>query len=284
MKSPFLTLCFGLCMVLAVPCLIGQKLPMMAMDPMRPNSTIDPTRPATSMLIVRLDVQEELKFTPTQKSQIMGARRMLMAEKAIKLRSIFEKMELLTPDERKQFAVAHPEYSFVNLAVPQGELESAYMKAITPPQLKRLSEIDLQFRGALSMSDPLVADALKLTVAQKSYVSFYIDKLRDSRGLVQKLFMQLVAPGKSLPVDTTLPGEGPMKFSKSIEAMKKDVQLARQKAEQVRVEMAGRALRMLSPAQLQWWKQLQGVNFVFKEQKLTPGVIRSTRSEFGQNQ
>ena len=134
------------------------------------------------------------------------------------------------------------------------------------------------------MGDPEVARSLKLTETQQGYVKVYFAKLTEARESANRAFMGMVAPGRAVHVDSGIPGPGPMKFAKSMQEMRREIQIAREKAEQVRVEMAGRALRMLSPEQLQRWQILQGSAFSFKQPKQIQSTLRGNKTEPGNQQ
>jgi hypothetical protein len=77
--------------------------------------------------------------------------------------------------------------------VDAAETKTAAEKTLTPAQLTRLVEIDLQVRGVEAFTDPKVADALRLTDEQKKAVEEVIESAKNA--VNQPVFPPGVAGG-----------------------------------------------------------------------------------------
>jgi Spy/CpxP family protein refolding chaperone len=119
------------------------------------------------MLLAIPKVQEELKLTDEQKSQLQAIGEKIQAD----FQKARENMQNLSEEERekKQEELrAEAEKRFAEIRKQIGEI-------LKPEQTKRLRQIQLQQQGTAALMDPVVAEELKLTEAQKADLS----KLRE---------------------------------------------------------------------------------------------------------
>ena len=260
---------------------VGSALSVGAQGAIQPADTggisfsFDPTKSMAMALIYRPDVQAELKVTTGQHSEIIKVRNEIMTGNARKMREAFALLMKLPFKERAAAMQKQMGGSFGAFTMPQGELNPLVAHLLSPTQTKRLSELDLQYRGALSMGEAAVADQVKLTLNQKANVATYIRKLREAREGISKVFQSIAVPPTERPKNDIKPTSAPMEFAQTPEAMNARFVSAKVKAEETRVEMATRVINILSPDQLMRWKSLQGAGFLFQQLK---SVIDAPRS------
>jgi hypothetical protein len=112
-----------------------------------------------SQLVLREDVQKELKLTDEQKKKVASVNDKIRAE----LQNEFQKMAGLDGRERDR--------KKMELAKRITKKSTTSMEEIlSPAQMKRLREIALQHAGVQGLKNPEVEDALKLTEDQKEKI------------------------------------------------------------------------------------------------------------------
>jgi serine/threonine protein kinase len=104
------------------------------------------------------DVLADLRATPEQRTQLAD----LHARVGRQLHDWFERSGRLSREERPR-----PILGFAEAAAAK---EKGAREVLTPAQLRRLRQIDLQFRAVAAFRDPEVVAALKLTDAQKERI------------------------------------------------------------------------------------------------------------------
>jgi len=124
-------------------------------------------------------------------------------------------------------------------------------------QVKRLRELDLQWRGPLALADPKVADALKLSSEQRDKVAAV---LRDYQAAVVNIRMQ-ARPGfngaGTVGASQTAPAPP------SVEEIRARMTKAQKEIDQARQEAGEKTLAVLSPEQQKRWQQMLGKPFAF---------------------
>jgi Spy/CpxP family protein refolding chaperone len=112
-----------------------------------------------SQLVLREDVQKELKLTPEQKKKVEGVHQKIRDE----LQEEVRKMAALDGRERDR--------KKMELAKRITKKSTTSMEEIlTPAQMKRLKEIALQHAGVQGLKNADVEDKLKLTDEQKEQI------------------------------------------------------------------------------------------------------------------
>jgi RNA polymerase sigma factor (sigma-70 family) len=126
--------------------------------------------------------------------------------------------------------------------------EQAVDKLLNETQRQRLNEISLQQRGGHALSDPDVAEALKLTVEQRRQVqTIEMDAGREVQDLAVKEMQGLIGIGLN-----------PLQMQKASAKMMRKVQ---QKFDEVYKEAGEKALALLTTPQKEKWKELTGKPF-----------------------
>jgi RNA polymerase sigma factor (sigma-70 family) len=138
------------------------------------------------------------------------------------------------------------------------EAEQAVAKILTAKQQKRLEEISLQQRGGFALTDPKVAEALKLTREQQQQIQTIqagLAKEVQQLGLKQmKRFMEL---GKN-PFDVGKAFDKMRKNQKAFQKLAKEVEKLSQAASE-------KLLGVLTKEQKTKWKELTGKPFHWKK-------------------
>jgi hypothetical protein len=111
------------------------------------------------MLIQNEGVQKELKLSSSQVEQATAAIQKVRDKHQDELASVRD----LQGDERRE------KMASLNKTI-SGEQEKALAGILTPDQVKRLKQIELQVRGAQAFSDAEVESHLKLTAEQKEKI------------------------------------------------------------------------------------------------------------------
>lgn len=128
------------------------------------------------------------------------------------------------PEERQRFQAARQ------------EMEKKLAEILDARQLARLKELEIQRAGTRGVLRPEVADALKLTEAQRGQIQ---ETLRAEGEAMRSAFENAQPEG--------------------------DRQAMREKMQQLRAETDARVLAVLTDAQKQQFKSLQGAAFTFPE-------------------
>jgi hypothetical protein len=130
-------------------------------------------RMGLGMLIGNESVQKELKLDEAQTSKAKE----LAEESMAKMRENFESVRDLEGPERMQ------KMQELNREL-NASVEKSAEAFLKPEQLKRLSQIELQQRGAMAFLDPKVQEKLKITDDQKSSIeSISRESMEEMRSL-----------------------------------------------------------------------------------------------------
>jgi hypothetical protein len=132
---------------------------------------------------------------------------------------------------------------------------------LTPKQIKRLKELDLQYRGPLAMGVKPVDDKALLTETQAPAIADllkeYRDSVRKSLGVEQKVTQSTGPDGStSLNVNSSV--------SASPDEMRARLEKAHDDIEQSRRRLGDKALKSVTDTQRSEWKNITGVRFQFQ--------------------
>jgi hypothetical protein len=124
--------------------------------------------------------------------------------------------------------------------------EKAISEVLKPEQLRRLKEISLQLRGGQALSDPEVAEALKLTGEQK-------EKVKAIHEEAVKSMESMFRPAGNFP-GANFAGGNFQEMQANFAAMAK-------KFEELRKSTDEKLMNLLTDEQRATWKQLTGEPF-----------------------
>lgn len=172
-------------------------------------------------LMYRDKVQEELKLSEDQKEKLLEQ----FPEYAQQTKNVFDKISDLQPHEREKELQSHRQKCHERLA-------SLLKEILTPEQLKRLRQLELQQQGPHALGRPEIVQELKIT--QEQLVQFM--------GVFQDMYKQI---------------EPLMKQAQS----GGDPKGIRLKSMKIRDEHQGKMEAILTDAQKTQWKEMLGKPF-----------------------
>lgn len=269
----------------------------------------DPTQSATATLLKRDDVRDALLIDGRQREQLDGAavkvQQDLQAQRQQMMQQFWQQrrgnagqgnFRNMTPEERNaRMATMQTQRQEIQQKLDQAQAarEKDVESVLRPAQVKRLHELDLQWRGALAVADTEVGDKLALTAEQKSGVNALLQEFRTTQqqqrqGMFQNQFRQRrqrfpqgnpAQGGNASGTDTPAPGDTPAGGPPTPDAngpimppqpptldqmqrMMDDQLAATTKA---RKAAETKVLALLTPAQKQKWLTLQGKPFRFRD-------------------
>lgn len=138
---------------------------------------------------------------------------------------------------------------------------------LTEKQIRRLKELDLQYRGPLAMGVKPVADKTKLTDHEAPVVA---DLLKEYRNTVRKaLGMDQTVTRSQSPDGSSSVNINTNYTASSPEEMKARLEKAHDEIEKSRKLLGDKALNGVTEAQRAEWKNLTGTKFQFQFQSQT---------------
>ncbi len=226
---------------------------------------IDPTHSNAMQLLQRNDVRNEIVLDLKQQNALEDLRTKSQQEFQTTLRTnIQESIKALqnVPQDQQQTQIQDRMDQFATtMQTFQGDLDKRTEAILRPKQVKRLHELDLQWRGPLAFSDPKVAEALKLTPEQTVKVSAILKEFMD---LQQKVLTQAMVPAPN-PNDNGQPQ--PTTPQERMQQMQKKIYAAThtREMEKSKKQDEAKLLDLLTPAQKEPWTTMQGTMFVFRK-------------------
>jgi hypothetical protein len=142
----------------------------------------------------------------------------------------------------------------------QGGMEKGLKDLLRPEQVARLYQLDLQWRGVLSIADVKVAEEIEASqqtrAAITGLVTEYQNRVRESRQQMMQAFRE------QRQAATNNPNQGGIRQDPMIAVERADA-AARKEAEE-------KALKALSPEERAGWTKVQGKPFTFRSDIRTP--------------
>lgn len=170
---------------------------------------VDPGVSNTSNLLTRSDVRNELVLNGRQTEAIAalssGYPAAMMQGVMTTVISSMQKMQqdgvnmdfrTMTPDDRQQMFTQMRDKATESMFAVQADQDKKAEASLTPAQLKRLHELDLQWRGPLALTEEKLADKVNLTSEQRAKFTALLKELRDAR---MKAQMGMFSPGGGFP-------------------------------------------------------------------------------------
>jgi hypothetical protein len=212
---------------------------------------VDPGVTYIFQLLKRDDVRSELFLDPVQKEkldQMFAGETTAAKERANALK-----------DSAKAGTVLKTSQFFGNNA---SEREKKLAEILTVKQLKRLKQLDLQFRGPLAMGVKKVAEQANLDDKEKPTVadllSKYHEAVRKALGMEQKIQRSESTGGDiSVSVSTSVNVSG------NQEELAQKAQKAQEEIEAARKALSAKALKSIAADHAAEWKSLAGQRFQF---------------------
>jgi hypothetical protein len=147
----------------------------------------------------------------------------------------------------------------------QTKITAGLNDILKPEQVQRLHELDLQWRGALSMADSKVADEVQLTpehrTAISGVVSDYQAKIRESR---QQMMQQFRGNRNGFGAGQQPGAQGQQPAQANRANMANSITEMRRQEAAARKEAEDKALGLLSAEEKSRWTKAQGQPFTFR--------------------
>jgi len=237
---------------------------------------IDFTRSSARVLIERSDVRSELFIDPRQRDDLSALDQEGNSQLDRKILEVVIQNTVNNPDFKALAQLGtgkQPNPAAIQevlntcfssmqdgLQSFQASLDGKEEAVLNPKQIKRLRELDLQWRGMLALSDKKVADELKITSEQKTVVDaalkgYLATQMETLMPLMNEAtqYSQQAAGSKRAP--RTLDEQGVQ--SAVVNAMQSDTMTKARASAEDKVKVA------LTADQLTQWKTMIGKKFYF---------------------
>lgn len=161
---------------------------------MRRMTTNDPSHSAVNYLLTRTDVRSELVITTKQREALeelnkKAPQEMMekfrnseaiqqIQEKMREMRNLPESERQVQREKMRQEMRQRGEQLMTEFQTYQSELDKRAEAILTPAQIKRLYELDLQYRGGLALSEPKLGQEMELNPDQSQQVNKLIEEFR----------------------------------------------------------------------------------------------------------
>ena len=239
---------------------------------------VDPARSAKAVLVYRTDVQNALGLDLRQKNAL-DALKEVQAQNGQKMgqdmRALFQGLrgqaQTLTQEERQAKMQELTDKAKEIAQGYQDDLDKKIDEILTPKQRRRLSEMDLRWRGPLALVDPKVAEKATLGAEDKKKAEDAYKEYTDAR---QKLMQSMMPAGfrnrfgaGDAPNGANTPPPAPAQPAPTLSP--EEQQAAQKKAlkdfEKGRVAMGTKLVANVSPAAAANWQGMIGAPFTFRD-------------------
>ena len=252
---------------------------------------VEPTVSNTSQLIKRPDVQTELVLSGRQREQLVEVQQGMVTDMSKRVRENmpdFRKLRNMSPEDRQveQEKMRQQAQDGVQSAMSgaTSEMDKKLMTILSPGQMKRLRELDLQWRGTLAVGDKTVGEKFAFTSEQTQQVQQLLGEYTKERNdAMSSAFSGMMgggrggrrgangagagttpADGTATPTPPTPPAAGGRPQFDPAD-MEKRMTEAQASTDKVRLKLNEKALEIFTPEQLALWKTMNGKKFVFRK-------------------
>lgn len=227
-------------------------------------------------LVNRPDVQNNIRLDLNQKNALAQYQQQAQDSIRQQMQQMFQNMRAQRgqrgqrgqgaqrdPNQRQQMR----EQMQSQRAEIQNKITTGLNDVLKPDQVKRLHELDLQWRGVLSLADPKVADEVQVSSEHRAAISTLLNdyqaKQREAR---QQMFQQFRA-NRQQPNQPNQPNQqrqlNAQTGANPFLALQRQDDAARKDAEE-------KALALLSADERAKWQKAQGAPFTFRTDIQTP--------------
>lgn len=278
---------------------------------MRRLNASDPSRSAVNYLLTRNDVRSELGISTRQREALDAANQKApqemverlrnnpalqeMAERTRRMRELPQGERQAQRERLRQEMRQSTEQLMTELNAHQSELDKRAEEILTPAQIKRLYELDLQFRGGLALAEAKIGQELDLTAEQHQKVQEYIEEFRTKQ---RELMSEAMGMGERTirpngPVNQTNANGGntapnrngvgrnrqtqsggasqnnPAQASRTVQMpnpqeMQTRLDNAQAELDKLRKTLGAKALALFNSEQTAYWKEKCGRTFTFR--------------------
>ena len=238
----------------------GRNNPFRAMSRM-----LDPTTSSAMVLLQRDDVKSEILLSQRQGEQLDEAQKKAQEDMRKSFKDAMpdtSSMQNLSDDEKKEkmqeVRTKMQEVARTGQAAMSNDIDKKAQEVLRPDQIKRLRELDLQWRGPLALSDTKVAEKFGLTAEQKTKVTALVASYRKTQETMIADVMSSLRPKSDDPNTPPARPDPSAIMTKMAEAQ--------EKLDKIRTEMGDKALEVLTDEQKTAWTTAQGKKFTFRKQ------------------
>jgi hypothetical protein len=222
---------------------------------------IDPGVSYIHQLIKRADVRSDLFLDPKQRDQLEEMETADNKATEQRITQLDRSIKGAQGDASGQNGIADRAKTLHDTIQGSADERDKKLAAIlTPKQIKRLKELDLQYRGPLAMGVKRVADKAQLTEKQAPAVADllkeYRESVRKALGIEQNETRSTGPDGSSVSVSSSI--------SASSDELKARLEKAHDDIEQARRALGEKALKSVTDTQRSEWKNLTGSKFQFQ--------------------
>jgi hypothetical protein len=238
-------------------------------------SVVEPARSAKAQLVYRPEVQIALGLDLKQKNALdalVDVQRQNGQKMGQDMRTLFQGMrgqpQPATPEERQQKMQEMTDKAKGIAQGYQDDIDKRIDEILTPKQRKRLSEIDLRWRGPMALVDPKVADQAAIGAEDKQKAQDAYKAFTDAR---QTLIQSMMPAGFRNRFAGGAPGAAaPAAPAQPAPTLSPEEQAAAQKKalrnfEKSRKAMGVKLVAALSPAAATAWQGMIGAPFTFRD-------------------
>ena len=225
-------------------------------------SIIDPGRSYIHQLIKRDDVRSELFITSQQREALEAAEKQQQTAQQQGFQALTGDLQGKSPDELRSQLTEQAKQIKEQMQNLADAKDKQLASILTPKQMNRLKELDLQFRGPLALGVKPVGDLVKLTPEQSPKEADLLKQYRQE--VSQKLGFgartaSFNTKGGAAPAQPNPPSQ-PASPAEAQARMEK----AQREIEQARKALGEKALQSVTGEQRTQWSSLTGKTFKFR--------------------
>ena len=217
----------------------------------------EPTMSNVQTLLRRTDVQKELSLSAKQREQLTEQEEKSREEMRERMmsgfdRSTFSNFRDLSQSEREEKMQEVQTKMQTTMTKFNGEQEEKIAKILSVTQMKRLKELDLQWRGPMSLGDPIVVEKMKLAPERTIKVKTLLGEYRKEQNEMRRSMFSGVVGGGQRP--------DPQEMQDRMEKMMDE-------GDKLKKTSGEKILAALSDEEKATWKTLTGKKFTFKKEE-----------------
>ena len=226
---------------------------------------IDPTHSSAMQLLQRNDVRNEIALDLKQQNALDELRTKSQQEFRTTLQeNVKASVQAIqnAPQDQQQSQIQERMDQFATtIQTLQGDIDKRAEGILRPKQAARLRELDLRWRGPMALSDPKVAEVVKLTPEQSGKVGLAVKSFVDAQ---QKAMMQAMVPAIAPNGAGQDGGQSPQERAAAMQKKMYDVMHSRE-MDKTKADVEAKILDVLTPAQKTQWTGMLGAKFTFRK-------------------
>ncbi len=247
---------------------------------------VDPTRSNEALLLQRNDVRSALLLSGAQQQQldqlISQVQTNIMTQAMTAGRTAFQQtfkggfksMRGMSPQERQSAFQQMRTSMQQQINKITDDQDKQLESVLTPSQVARLHQLDMQWRSALALANPDMAKIFQLTPDQNTGIGKLLQQYRSQQQEQMRAIMQANMPAPQQMPQGLSPQQRRQYFQQRMQQMQQQIQqnqgamtdAARKAAMtllQVRQDLGKKVLALLTPAESAQWQKLLGAPFYF---------------------